>query len=288
MSSPFGKMFFNNVPKISLNDRFQMLRQNSQRRSQNQMNAKIKNNAIQLKQGSARNRRLALQMANRPTVMAALTTNANANTVNVKQRLGVQRTQLNAKFGSSAFNARNRTPKRFFNRNNNGLSINRNRVMNNGLGINRNRVMNNGLGINRNRVMNRNKINKFANRPNNAQNIGVIVGVRQPLRKGIRKNQFGRAQSMRLAANSVKVGAKQRKRVNKVQQMQTQSNKFTTRKFRINRNFNARNNSLAQRKRGNVKQLPNKQQLDNELDAYMARTKSHLDAEIDEYMSQAS
>jgi len=278
MSSQFGKMFFNTVPKISLNDRFQMLRQNSQRRAQNQMNAKNKSNAIQQRQGSQQNRRLALQMANRPAVIAALNNNANANsnpqTGNVKQRLGVQRNQLNAKFGPRVLNNRNRTPKRFLNRNNNGLAVNRN----------------NGLGINRNRVMNRNKINKFINRPNNAQNIGVIVGMRQPMRKaGIRKNRFGRSQSMRLAANSVKVGAKQRKRVNKVQQQnQTQSNKFTARKFRINRNFKANNNSLAQRNRRNTKQLPNKQQLDNELDAYMARTKSHLDAEIDEYMSQAS
>jgi hypothetical protein len=286
MSLQFGKMFFNTIPKISLNDRFQMLRQNAQRRAQNQTNVKNKSNAILLRQGSQRNRRLALQMANRPAVIAALNTNSNANSnqnsVNVKQRLGVQRNQLNAKFGSRVLNNRNRTPKRFLNRNNNGLGINRN----NGSGINRN----NSLGINRNRVMNRNKINKFINRPNNAQNIGVIVGMRQPMRKaGIRKNRFGRSQSMRLAANSVKVGAKQRKRVNKVQQqIQTQSNKFTARKFRINRNFKANNNSLAQRNRKNTKQMPNKQQLDNELDAYMARTKSHLDAEIDEYMSQAS
>ena len=58
-------------------------------------------------------------------------------------------------------------------------------------------------------------------------------------------------------------------------------------KFRINRNFNARNNPRKQQnqqKRRNIK--PNREQLDNDLDAYMAGTKTHLDAELDAYMSE--
>jgi len=90
--------------------------------------------------------------------------------------------------------------------------------------------------------------------------------------------------------NPAKASIKQRKRGQF--RNQTQNNKTGGKNFRINRNFNARNNGgqqqqkQQQQKKRNVK--PNREQLDNDLDAYMAGTKSYLDAELDAYMSQTN
>jgi len=167
----FGKIGLKTQPKMSLNERFQLLRQNQMRRAQTNPNTNkmINRNqtAIQLRQGSQKNRRLALQMANRPSVIAALrVNNNNNNNQRIKQRLGNQRfnaqtnnNAINRNFGQRNITARNLNQKRFINRSNvNTVAPNRNRV-------------------NRNQVK-----TQFQNRRNNLQNTGV-VGVRKGIFK---------------------------------------------------------------------------------------------------------
>jgi hypothetical protein len=169
-TTDFGKISLKPSTKMSLNDRFQLLRQTQIRRPQtNAININNNKTALQLRQGSQKNKRLALQMANRPSVIAALRTNSNQS---IKQRLGNQRLNNNIvgnnrNFGQRNINARNRNQKRFINRSN----------------------FNTNVGLNRN-LINRNQMRQqFQNQRNNSQNIGVVVGVRQTVRKGI-YNQF--------------------------------------------------------------------------------------------------
>ncbi|CAG2114650.1 unnamed protein product, partial [Medioppia subpectinata] len=92
------KQALKSTTKMSLNDRFQLLRQQN---VSNKPMANTNTNRQALRQGSQRNRRLALQMASRPSVLAALRLNNNQRTQNrqniqnnrqnIKQRLGVKR-----------------------------------------------------------------------------------------------------------------------------------------------------------------------------------------------------
>lgn len=275
-TTDFGKIALKSSSKMSLNDRFQLIRQTQLKRKSNAINNKMVNNnnitALQLRQGSQKNKRLALQMANRPSVINALRTNNNQG---IKQRLGNKRfnNQINNQINNNninnnnnnrKMNARNRNQKRFINSSNvNTFAVNR-------------------VNNNRNQVR-----TQFQNRRNNSQNIGVIVGVRQPVRKALNRNRFLRVQSFK-TGSPAKANIKPRRRGIAGQfRTQTQTNKTGAKKFRINRNFNARNNAgLQQKKKRNVK--PSKQQLDKDLDAYMAGTKSYLDAELDAYMSQTN
>jgi len=68
-------------------------------------------------------------------------------------------------------------------------------------------------------------------------------------------------------------------------------------KLRINRSFNARNNNNNQRQqqRGGRRKLNtprrknmNRNNLDQDLDTYMAKTRNNLDADLDAYMSQTN
>jgi hypothetical protein len=264
-TTDFGKISLKPSTKMSLNDRFQLLRQTQRRTQTNAIN----NNktALQLRQGSQKNKRLALQMANRPSVIAALRANGNQS---IKQRLGNQRlnNQLNnnivgnnQNFGQRNINARNRNPKRFINRSN----------------------FNTNVGFNRNQMR-----QQFQNRRNNSQNIGVVVGVRKNVRKGIKTNRFRKAQSFKITSPTKANFKPKRKGMGGQFKNQNQSNKTGAKKLKINRNFNARNNGGQQplRRKQNVKL--DKQQLDKDLDAYMAGTKSYLDAELDAYMSQTN
>jgi len=107
---------------------------------------------------------------------------------------------------------------------------------------------------------------------------------------GMRGNPNGamaRTQTFKATPNAIRSGFKPKRRVGQ-QVRPNQAKTGIKRKFSINRNFNPRNKSgkPMQGKGRNVK--PNREQLDNDLDAYMARTRSHLDAELDVYMSQTN
>ena len=95
---------------MSLNERFHMLRQkavqNAFKSNANQVNRRV--NARQFRQGSVKNRRLALQMANRPNVVAALRQN---NNFSVKSRLGTRvTTRVTNRFRGASTAAARRKP----------------------------------------------------------------------------------------------------------------------------------------------------------------------------------
>lgn len=89
-----GKVLIkSSTSKMSLNDRFQLIRQQSQR-----VQAIVPKANVLQRQGSAKNRRLAQQMANRPNVMAALQMNNPNRTRNLSQRLNMNnKRQTNVK-----------------------------------------------------------------------------------------------------------------------------------------------------------------------------------------------
>jgi len=268
--------------KMSLNERFQLLRQQNQMKRQNNSlvsNKLVQNNAKrhQLRQGSQKNRRLALQMANRPSVLAALRTNANQNNgINrsVKQRLGFKKLNNQLNNESNPLNVNRNQTKTRINRMNFNSNLNRNPNLNPNRNLNRNP----------NRNLNRNlNPNRKPNGRINSQNIGVIVGVR---RKGfgLKRTPLRRTQAFRTSTNVT--AFKPKRRVGPQNRGQNQAKSGQKKRFQLNRNFNARNNSGKQniQKKRNFK--PNREQLDNDLDQYMAKTKTHLDAELDAYMSQ--
>jgi hypothetical protein len=93
------KRALKSTAKMSLNERFQQLRQQN-RNNRVMAHTVSQSNRQSLRQGSQKNRRLALQMANRPSVLAALRPNNNQRTQNtpniqnqrsIKQRLGIKR-----------------------------------------------------------------------------------------------------------------------------------------------------------------------------------------------------
>jgi len=253
-----------------------------------------------MKEGSAKNRRLALQMANRPSVVAALRATNNQG---VKQRLG---------------NFRGKAKGRPFIRPNNvnvssargggrigtrvGARIGARVGARVGPRVGPRRPLNR-MGFNNNNTVatvNRGALNTVKNRrgPNvrnrnaNARNQNQNIGVRQTNRIGVRQNRGGKAFiGNRMGAQ--KKGFRNNKRNMGQGQNQGSGNRQNNNnRFRINRNFNALNNNnnprqQQQQRRRNVRPM-NKQQLDSDLDVYMARTKSHLDAELDAYMLQTS
>jgi len=254
------KRALNSNPKMSLNERFQLLRRQnvaSNRVMQNTPNRQT------LRQGSQKNRRLALQMANRPSVLAALragNTPKPLKTRSVKQRLGIKR-NINTNV--------NRNMNRNMNRNVNQMILKRKPI--------------NRSNFNNNVNQNTGNRQRFANR---IQNTGA-VGLRPKV--GL-KNRFRRGQALKSSPYVAKTGLKGKRRVGQQQVRQNQAKTGGQKGFRLNRNFKNRNtgkqNQLKGGKRGPVK--PNREQLDNDLDAYMAKTRGHLDAELDAYMSQTN
>jgi len=251
---------------------------------------------MQIRQGSVKNRRLAIQMANRPSVINALRGNPNLiQNRGIKQRLG------NPNFGqnnnNNNNNNRNINRRPNIRRNNNPLNRNRINVnvkrnfnrfnANNALN---NRNNNNNFNVNnRNRnIQNRirNNVQRTGRQLNNnrSQNISVITGVRN-----VRRNPTTAGRINIKRTPGIRVGFKQRRRLTGGQMSQPQNNRQVGgRKFRINRNFNARNNArnnLGQR-RGRKNVAVNREQLDTDLDTYMSGTRTQLDAELDAYMCQ--
>ncbi|XP_054162798.1 chromatin target of PRMT1 protein-like [Oppia nitens] len=252
------KRALNSTTRMSLSERFQRLRQNVG--NNNKVIQNTVSNRQALRQGSQKNRRLALQMANRPSVLAALRTSNTPKpqkTRSVKQRLGIKRNN------NQLINANvNRNANQTYRKQNQRKPINKR-----------------NFNVNRNAVQNQNFV-RTPIRRNNFVNTGVRPKV---LNKGFRRGQT----TLKNSPNVAKVGLRGKRKVGQQirgNQVKTASNK----KFRLNRNFNARNNNNNNRGKTGRGGAPNREQLDNDLDAYMAKTKSHLDSELDVYMSQTN
>ncbi|XP_076356331.1 uncharacterized protein LOC143249789 isoform X2 [Tachypleus tridentatus] len=280
MASTMGKIVLKNSTKMTLNERFTAYQEHTQSSV-----SSVRQKAQQQRQASAKNMRLAQQMANRPSVMAAL--KLKKRSLNLKQRLGSRkesggpgRTNVKARlsFGATkSFQLQNR-----FGTSSGG----------------RGKVSANRSGV----------------RKAFGRGSGRQLGT-SPMLKARLGNQSagGRWRTpIQQTSNSPKRGAqwnKLRSRGNRGFQTRGRNVQGFRRGGTYNqqrRNFRRfRRGGRGQNFRGNrgrgqgrgigrgqgrgankKDNLPSKQELDNQLDEYMANTKNALDAELDAYMAK--
>ncbi|RWS15835.1 hypothetical protein B4U79_12271 [Dinothrombium tinctorium] len=257
-----GQVSLTSTTRMSLNDRFKLLRQRAST-SNNGAGIRMGNNAFN-QRGSARNKRLAQQMANRPSVLAAL----KIKNKSIKQRLGNKRL-------TRGVNNRNNT-----NKINGGL---RNNAGNAQPKAGRFR-------LNRNNFVGTTRIAIKRPRAINTGNKSNLVGGGQ--------RKFVGAPNKKVFANQ-RINTKRNPRFNQRKGFGVNSRRFGNKPFgnkpglkrnnqrpQLRRNFGKGNRNISGKRW--QKNKPNKSQLDADLDAYMAKTKSHLDADLDAYMAEAS
>ncbi|XP_023231370.1 chromatin target of PRMT1 protein-like [Centruroides sculpturatus] len=263
-AAPITKILLKNTTKMSLNERFTTYRQQGQS-TVNSIRQKIQ----QQRQASLKNRRLAQQMANRPSVIAALKIKRKS----LKQRLGQSPGGFS---GGSSVKSR--------------LSFGRqgNRNV-------RGRLGGGGQGRNRGRgvvaVRKGVRWSGFGDGTNNARS-GTSPMLKARLGNQNAANKIGQTRNRGFRRGGRGFGRNYR---------QQRGSNFRGTQFRNNRNVGGaggrRKGRGGRQNRGrgrnwgqaniNKKNIPSKQELDNELDEYMAKTKSHLDADLDAYMAQA-
>ncbi|XP_015929537.1 chromatin target of PRMT1 protein [Parasteatoda tepidariorum] len=229
-ASLVNKIVLKNTTKMSLNERFTAYRAEAQTVA-NSYRQKIQ----MQRQASSANLRLAQQMANRPTVIAALRLKKRS----LQQRLGLKQPYSNIK------SRLNLSAKRIFA----GTPL-RGRLGGRG-----------GRG---------------AFRPGTSPLIKARLGV---ARQGFNANgnQRGRARNRR---GSFRGGNRNNGVRNQINRNSNQRNPRGRGRGRGRGSFGGRWN------RNTSAGLPTKQELDNQLDEYMAETKSSLDAQLGVYMSQ--
>lgn len=253
MATPTTKIVLKETTKMTLHERFSIYRQNSQA-GMNTNNTR--QNILMNQQASAKNQRLAVQMANRPSVVAALKLKKKS----LKQRLGGgfnnQRFQSNIK-NRLALGVRPRyngnTQGRFFN-------------MGGNIGLvqpGTSPMIKSRLGLNQNPQM-------------------LFAGTRGAIPQQFQRRNFRKG-----------TGRNRNPRKQQLVQQQLSNNRGILFSNRINKSsFRAkqqrgRGRGGKFRNQGRDFKAPTKQDLDNDLDQYMSQVKSNLDAELDSYMSQA-
>ncbi|XP_062865595.1 chromatin target of PRMT1a [Trichomycterus rosablanca] len=236
MSNPSSqKVVLKSTTKVSLNERFTNMMKNKQPAA-----VSIRANLQQQHMASARNRRLAQQMENRPSVQAAL-----QHKQSLKQRLG--KSNIQARLGRPVGPLMRGGP------GGRGFPMGGMRGAGRGLrGRGRGGVMRGALALR-----------------------GQMRGRGGPGRLGIRRGMRQRGgASGRGAVMTARGGARgapgARGRGG----------------LRGRGGFVGRGRGRG-RGRGAGRSAVTREQLDNQLDAYMSKTKGHLDAELDAYMAQA-
>ncbi|KAF7686462.1 chromatin target of PRMT1 protein [Silurus meridionalis] len=238
MSSPSTQKFvLKSTTKVSLNERFTNMMKNKQPTA-----VSIRATMQQQHMASARNRRLAQQMENRPSVQAAL-----QHKQSLKQRLG--KSNIQARLGRPIG------------------SLMRGAVGGRGFGVPGMRGAMRGLrGRGRGSAMRGALVLR-----------GQLKGRGGPGRLGIRRGMrqrggaTGRGAAL-IGRGAARGGAGPRGRGG----------------LRGRGGFLGRGRGRGGRGgRGAGRPVVTREQLDNQLDAYMSKTKGHLDAELDAYMAQA-
>lgn len=258
MATP-TKILVRDTTKMTLHERFSLYRQNNML-SANAATAR-QTMAIQ-RQASMKNQRLAVQMANRPSVMAALKLKKRS----LKQRLG-----MNGNGGGfSRLQTNIKARLTLGNRSNIG-----------------NRIGYSGQNFRGGR-------GRFT-RPNRGFRPGTSPMLRARL--GLNQNQLNRAALLLGARHGQQFRQSQRGNFRRGRGFNRggggggfrQQNVGALNSFRSNRNnrFNNRNRGRGRGRGNKNRNMPSKQDLDNDIDQYMAQTKNHLDAELDAYMAQA-
>ncbi|XP_064596048.1 chromatin target of PRMT1 protein-like isoform X3 [Liolophura sinensis] len=227
-----NKIVLKSSTKMSLNERFTHIQK--QPKSPPTQNARAKMAAQQ--QASVQNRRLAQQMANRPSVQAAL---------KIKQK------SLKQRLGKSNIKARLNLP-----------NVPRGR----GRGV----VITTGRGRGRGR-------GRGGSQANLTQVGTTMNRGGTGLRRGFRGR--GRGGLQRGRGTLTRGGFRGRGGF---------QNRFRGTARGRGRFMRGRGRGGRGRGRGaGANQQPDRETLDNQLEAYMSKTKSHLDAELDAYMTQA-
>ncbi|XP_059727106.1 chromatin target of PRMT1 protein isoform X2 [Haemorhous mexicanus] len=231
------KVVLKSTTKMSLNERFTNMLKNKQ-----PMPVNIRATMQQQQLASARNRRLAQQMENRPSVQAALKLKQS-----LKQRLG--KSNIQARLGRPAGTlARGALSGRGLALGQRGLPRGALRgrgaraMIRGGVALRGQGLLRGGRGI----------------APRMGLRRGGIRGRGGPGRGGLGRGAMGRGG----------IGGRGRGMAG-----------------RGRGGFGGRGRGRG-RGRGSARPALTKEQLDNQLDAYMSKTKGHLDAELDAYMAQ--
>ncbi|XP_063277202.1 chromatin target of PRMT1 protein isoform X2 [Prinia subflava] len=231
------KVVLKSTTKMSLNERFTNMLKNKQ-----PMPVNIRATMQQQQLASARNRRLAQQMENRPSVQAALKLKQS-----LKQRLG--KSNIQARLGRPAGPlARGALGGRGLALGQRGLPRGALRgrggraVLRGGLALRGQGLLRGGRGM----------------APRMGLRRGGVRGRGGPGRGGLGRGAMGRGG----------IGGRGRGMAG-----------------RGRGGFGGRGRGRG-RGRGSARPALTKEQLDNQLDAYMSKTKGHLDAELDAYMAQ--
>ncbi|KAG9279566.1 chromatin target of PRMT1a [Astyanax mexicanus] len=238
MTSPSSqKVVLKSTTKVSLNERFTNMMKNKQPTP-----VSIRATMQQQHMASARNRRLAQQMENRPSVQAAL-----QHKQSLKQRLG--KSNIQARLGRPVGSLMRGGPA------GRGFVMGGMRGAARGLrGRGRGGIMRGALSL---------------------RGVGQLKGRGGPGRIGLRRGMRQRGGGPGRGALQIGRGAGRgapgpRGRGG----------------LRGRGGFVARGRGRG-RGRGAGRPVVTREQLDNQLDAYMSKTKGHLDAELDAYMAQA-
>ncbi|XP_053823203.1 chromatin target of PRMT1 protein isoform X3 [Vidua chalybeata] len=232
------KVVLKSTTKMSLNERFTNMLKNKQ-----PMPVNIRATMQQQQLASARNRRLAQQMENRPSVQAALKLKQKS----LKQRLG--KSNIQARLGRPAG------------------TLARGALGGRGLALGQRGMPRGALRGRGARAMIRGGV---ALRGQGLLRGGRGIAPRMGLRRGgIRgRGGLGRGGLGRGAMGRGGIGGRGRGMAG-----------------RGRGGFGGRGRGRG-RGRGSARPALTKEQLDNQLDAYMSKTKGHLDAELDAYMAQ--
>lgn len=226
------KIVLKNTTKMTLNERFTAYRAQAATASNYRQKLQMQ------RQASSANLRLAQQMANRPTVIAALRIKKRS----LQQRLGRRQQSANGNIKSRL----NFTGKRLNNQSVQGR-----------------------LGSIRGRGGLRRGSFKSGTSPLLKDRLGLP-------KSGFKKKQLPNQRGGFRKRGNFRGGRQSRGRGGSRQQVQRSNLRNARGRGRGKSWWNNRNG-------GNV---PSKQELDNQLDEYMAETKSSLDAQLEHYMSQ--
>ncbi|XP_075222000.1 uncharacterized protein LOC142324844 isoform X2 [Lycorma delicatula] len=312
---PMQKVLLKNTTRMSLHERFTFLRSNAAEGS----NAAQRQRDLQ--QQTARNRRLAMQMERRPAVMAALklkkrslrqrlgltggasVTGGGGGFANIKDRLSLGRKARKSARGGGRL--LNRTPSvqqlqprrgRQRGRRNGGppggggrgrMSRSQSMQSLNNVGkfVNRSRS--------RSRSRSRVRANSISNNSNNNNNSGNVRFRNKPQRGGLRRQSVGggggRFTQLRQRGQRGGRGGFRGRGGNNWTGGRGGRGRFDRGRGSIRgRGIGGRRGGRgAGRRRDNVP-VPTKEELDNQLDQYMANSRCSLDKDLDSYMKQAS
>jgi len=266
LTSPPAKIMLSSTSKVSLHDRFTKLASTS---VENPRVERVGVNKVGIKPASARNRQLAIQMAKRPSVQAAL----RIKNKSIKQ---FQNANLNPRFGNR-FNNQSASIGLF-------KRINKPRPVQArvSMGFDPSRLSVSGAPFNKPRNL-AERLGVAGRMGNRIRRVGAGNGRgRFNLNRSFNKNQGG--------AININNSPKKGNRRFKAKRLgnNNQQNRGGFRKRGNNRNQQPRINQQPRRNQQKPQQPKTRENLDMDLDQYMAKSKSHLDADLDQYMAQSN